>query len=358
MKKVKVRLRERSYTIFIKAGLRKKLPALLKPYQSKGRTLILSDSNIKRLYPRVFSKLKNKNTRFYFIRPGEQSKCIATIDRIMTFMLRNGFDRSSLVVALGGGVVGDIGGFAASIYMRGIPYVQVPTTLLAQVDSSVGGKTGVNSPLGKNMIGTFCQPKTVLIDTEFLKTLSKRGFLNGYAEVIKHGIIRSSRLFKYYEDHHADILSCRPRILDYVVAENCRIKADVVSRDEREGGLRAILNFGHTYAHAIETLTGYRQYSHGQAVMLGMAGAAITAVKLKMLKLQEAERILAYLKRSGLPKRVRLQEKRVYEKMFSDKKARNKILNMIFPSRVGKVNIVHNPPRAAVLAGIRHIISR
>jgi len=259
---------------------------------------------------------------------------------------------------LGGGVVGDIGGFAASLFMRGISYVQVPTTLLAQVDSSVGGKTGVNHPLGKNLIGTFHQPRAVFIDTDFLKTLPVRELISGFAEVIKHGIIRRPKLFGFLESNLSAILERDPKALEEIVSESCRIKADVVSRDEKEKDLRAILNFGHTYAHAVETVTGYRCYTHGEAVMLGMAAACHTAVALKLTAPKTASRILALLKETGMPAPVKAPANQLYRAMFSDKKAKRDRLNMIFPVRIGRAEIIHSPDRAAVLAGLNAIIAK
>ena len=355
MKTVRVNLKERSYTITIAAGLRNRLAALLRPHRKSGRMLVLTDANVKRLYPRIFSSLSGKDVHVCTIRPGEAQKTLKPVQKVLEYMFRHRFDRSSLLVALGGGVVGDIGGFAASVFMRGIPYIQVPTTLLSQVDSSVGGKTGVNSPRGKNMIGTFYQPKAVLIDPGFLKTLSRREFLNGFAEVIKHGIIRSAGLFNTLEKRLNGIMAQKPALLEEIITQNCRIKAAVVSADEREKKLRAILNFGHTYAHAVEALTGYGKYSHGQAVMLGMRAATVTAMALNLVKKPQGLRILAFLDRAGMPARVNAAPGAVYRKMFSDKKTLGNTLNMIFPVRIGSVAIVRNPDKGAVMRGIRAI---
>jgi 3-dehydroquinate synthase len=353
---VKVPLGENSYNILIQPGIALKLTGLIKPFKREGKTLILSDANVRRFHPAVFNKLKSAGTCFFFIKPGEASKNLKTIEQILTFMLKNRFDRSSLLVAIGGGVVGDMGGFAASLFMRGIPYIQVPTTLLAQVDSSVGGKTGVNHAMGKNMIGTFCQPRAVFIDPEFLKTLSKKEFLNGFAEVIKHGIIRSGKLFSFLEKNLDRILRRDPAILCSIVADNCSVKAGVVSRDEKEKGLRAILNFGHTFGHAIETLTNYRGYSHGEAVMLGMKAATICAASMDLLKLTDASRILTLLHRAGMPGKARLKPQAVYKSMFSDKKVRGRKLLLILPASVGSVVQVPSPDRDAVLKGVKSIV--
>lgn len=354
---VRVGLGSRSYNIYIQSGLARTLPHLVRPFKKSGRCLVLTDRNILRRYPALVARLREKGTYVLALPPGEKSKTLATVERILTFMLRRRFDRGSLLVALGGGVVGDLGGFAASVYMRGIPYLQVPTTLLSQVDSSVGGKTGVNHSLGKNMIGTFHQPRAVFIDTAFLRTLPRRELMSGFAEVVKHGVIRSRRLFSYIEKNLDRVFSCQPRALETVVAESCRIKAAVVARDEREKDLRAILNFGHTYGHAIEAATGYARYAHGEAVMLGMAAATITSVRLGLIREKEAGRLLALLRRAGLPQPAECGEKELYQRLFSDKKTRGSRLNMVFPVRVGQAELVHSPDKAAVLAGIRSVLA-
>jgi 3-dehydroquinate synthase len=356
MNKIKIPLGRRSYTIWIEEGLRERLPVLLKPITGTGRMLILSDRNIKSLYPSLFKALKAGSTEFFFIPPGEKSKSLETVERIVGFMLQKGFDRSTLLVALGGGVVGDIGGFAASLYMRGVPFVQVPTTLLSQVDSSVGGKTGVNHRLGKNMIGAFYQPKAVFIDTGFLRSLSKREFLSGFSEVVKHGIIRSPKLFAFLEKNLDAILSQTPGILDKIVAENCRIKGAVISKDEREKGLRAILNFGHTFGHAVESLTGYGAYAHGEAVLMGMKSATQTALELGLMDQSQARRVLSFLERLPFPRRLKLSPEAVYRKMLSDKKTRQGRLNLILPVRIGEVRRVPDPDKSAILRGIRAMV--
>jgi 3-dehydroquinate synthase len=358
MKKIQVQLGASSYTIYVQAGLRHRLPALLKAKAGRGRILVLSDANLKLRYPSLFTKLKKTPAELFFIKPGEKSKTLETVESIVGFMLRNGFDRSSLLVALGGGVVGDIGGLAASLYMRGIPYVQVPTTLLSQVDSSVGGKTGVNHALGKNMIGTFCQPAAVFIDTDFLKTLSGKEFLNGFAEVIKHGIIRNRRFFALLEKNLAGILNRKPAFIDQIVTENCRIKAAVVSRDEKEKSLRAILNFGHTFGHAVETLAGYGTYSHGEAVLLGMKAATVTSLAAGCIGSREARKILAFLGRIPAPPMPDISPGKVYAKMFMDKKARDGRLTLVLPTRIGQVRVAPDPGKTAVLAGIMSMVGR
>jgi 3-dehydroquinate synthase len=256
-------------------------------------------------------------------------------------MLRNRFDRSCAVIALGGGVVGDVAGFVASTFMRGIPVVQIPTTLLAQIDSSIGGKTAVNTPLGKNLIGSFHQPSLVLIDPRTLASLPKRARLDGVAEIIKHGIIQSRAMFKDLEKSIAKVVSAKGRYpMGRLIAQNCRIKARVVMKDEKEGGLRRILNFGHTVGHAVETLEKGR-LTHGQCVAIGMIAETRIAEAMGLLKERETQAICALIKRSGLPVRVpqKLSAARIVNRTKSDKKSTSGTVAYSLPDRIG--NCLH-----------------
>ena len=255
-------------------------------------------------------------------------------------LLKSKFDRSSLLIALGGGVIGDITGFVASTYMRGIRFIQVPTTLLSQVDSSVGGKTGVNHPLGKNMIGTFYQPSLVVIDINTLKTLPHREFLSGMSEVIKYGIIADRKLFDYLQTNREDILSFGDSII-HIIKRSCEIKADVVSKDEQEAGLRAILNFGHTIGHAIETVTGYKKYLHGEAIAIGMCAAAELAVKSGILNAKETAHIRKLIESYNLPVMIPddLKASELIEAMEIDKKVTAGKIKFILPETIGAVRI-------------------
>jgi len=246
-----------------------------------------------------------------------------------------------VLIALGGGVVGDLGGFVASTYMRGIRYVQVPTTLLAQVDSSVGGKTGVNHPLGKNMIGTFWQPALVWIDPLTLRSLPRRQLLAGLAECIKYGVIRDREFFDYLREHRDEVLALKGPALEHVIMRSCQLKAQVVEADEREAGLRAILNFGHTIGHAIETLTGYVEYLHGEAVAMGMCKEAELAASLGLLQRQELKAlkdlVAAYGLQTELPRGLRAQQ--LLGAMEVDKKALGGQLRMVLPQEIGSVQL-------------------
>ncbi len=254
-----------------------------------------------------------------------------------------------MLVALGGGVVGDITGFVAATYMRGIRFMQVPTTLLAQVDSSVGGKTGVNHPLGKNMIGAFYQPSLVCIDVETLKTLPEREFFAGMGEVIKYGVIEDSELFEYLKANKESIISLGESIV-HIVKRSCEIKADVVSKDELESGLRAILNYGHTMGHAVETVTGYKKYLHGEAIGIGMCAAADLAVKMGLLTQEESQAIKEMVEMYNLPGVIPNDLKIIdlINAMEVDKKARSGKLQFILPESIGTVRIENDIDREVI----------
>jgi 3-dehydroquinate synthase len=260
-------------------------------------------------------------------------------------------------VALGGGVIGDIGAFCASLYMRGINLIQIPTTLLAQVDSSVGGKTGVNHPLGKNMIGTFYQPKLVWIDVNTLRSLPRREFLAGVAEVLKYGVILDREFFQFLSEAREKVLGLEPESLSRVVQRCCELKAQVVSEDEREAGLRAILNYGHTIGHAIETLTNYRGFLHGEAVAIGMAAEAKLSEALGYLVPDERAFIVETIRAYGLPTGtgLDLEPSAMVQAMRIDKKARKGALTFVLPEQVGRVRIERDVPVENVLDLLRLI---
>jgi 3-dehydroquinate synthase len=274
---------------------------------------------------------------------GEQYKNLDWANAIYTALLTNGFDRRSLIVALGGGVIGDLAGFAAATYMRGIPFVQVPTTLLAMVDSSVGGKTGVNHPMGKNMIGAFHQPRKVLMDLDVLRTLPKAEFLSGMAEVIKYGVIWDSAFFDYLDSNRDRVLGLDADALTHIVRRSCEIKAEVVGRDEREGGLRAILNFGHTVGHAIEKAENYTM-RHGEAVAIGMVYASRLAHLTGLCDASVPERVEKLIASYGLPTSLRTLSRKptvqeLMDTMQIDKKAEGGKVKFVLPKRIGEVAV-------------------
>src|ERR1039458_5741825 len=267
---------QRTYPAVVDRGAIERLPEFLPP--GHGRIFVVSTRDVWQLYgQRVCAALGARESETLFFTGGEENKRLAHIEQLAEQMVERGADRSSLIVAVGGGIVTDMAGFLAAIFMRGIPVIQIPTTLLAQVDAAVGGKTGVNLVAGKNLIGSFHQPLAVLIDPSVLASLPPREYRAGLYEVIKHGIIRSEPLFRFLAERNASVLARQPEAVDRIIAESVGIKAQVVSADEREGGLRRILNFGHTFGHALEAETGYTRFLHGEAVAFGMRAAVYLA---------------------------------------------------------------------------------
>ncbi len=344
-----VELGERTYPILIG---HEGFPALGKALAERTRferILVVSDGRVNKLYSEpVVASLTDAGflVESLVIPEGETFKTLDTCMSIYTFLLANNFSRESVVVALGGGVVGDIAGFAAATYMRGVPYVQVPTTLLAMVDSSVGGKTGVNHPLGKNMIGAFHQPLLVFINITALDSLPPVEFRAGFAEVIKYGVIRDPALFEFCETQNESLFALDAVALQHVVKTSCAIKAAVVSADERESGLRAILNFGHTVGHVIETLTNYALFKHGEAVAIGMVAAGRIAQKMGRFPADQQQRLEALIERSGLPVRIpkRLETEDMLERMRKDKKVSRGQLRFVLPDAIGRVSVVSDVP--------------
>jgi len=280
---------------------------------------------------------RNGASNLHLFDDAEAHKNLRTVESISRSLSRARADRKSLLVAVGGGVVGDVAGYVAASYLRGVALVQIPTTLVAQVDSAVGGKTGVNLPEGKNLVGAFYSPDRVLVDPEALRTLPEREFRGGLAEVIKYGMIADAKLFAYLEENFARILRRDADALRYIIPRCVEIKARVVSRDERESGLREILNFGHTFAHALESLTKYRRYQHGEAVALGMITAALLGHEAGITRAHDVERIVSLVRRLGqLPPWPHVSAKRFLDAMRSDKKARFGKLRFVLSPRIGK----------------------
>lgn len=283
---------------------------------------------------------------------GEKYKSVETASAAWDFLVENKFTRKTCIVAFGGGVVGDLSGFVAATYLRGVAFIQIPTTLLAMVDSSVGGKTGVDHPLGKNLIGAFYQPKMVGMNMDYLETLDDHNLRGGFAEVIKYGVIYDEPFFAWLESNLERALKLDREAISHVVRRSCEIKAAVVSEDEQESGLRAILNYGHTFGHAIEAMGEYEEVQfHGQAVAIGMACAADLAVKLGMLTQPDADRIETLIKSAGLPVKIApgLNVELIYERMFSDKKVAGNDIRFILPTKVGAVELRGGVDREAVL---------
>jgi 3-dehydroquinate synthase len=289
-----------------------------------------------------------------FLPGGEDQKRLAPVERLAEEMVRRGADRSSMVVAFGGGIVTDMAGFLAAIFMRGIPVLQIPTTLLAQVDAAIGGKTGVNLEIGKNLIGSFHQPLTVLVDAGVLDTLPDREYRAGLYEILKAGVIRSEPLFRFLAEQSAAVLARAPEAVDRIIAESVGIKAEVVSADEREGGLRRILNFGHTFGHALEAETGYTRFLHGEAVAWGMRAACYLAQMTGYLAAEDAVDILDAIKLYGpIPPLAGIAAGHLLARLGSDKKTIQGKVHFVLPVRIGEVQVVSGIGDELVLAAIR-----
>jgi len=351
MQELRVELGERSYKIIIGKGILPDIGRALRGL-NPSKVALISNPKVYGLYgDRVSDSLASEGIEHHkvIIPDGERYKSLLWADFIYGELLRARLDRASIIVALGGGVVGDISGFVASTYMRGIRFIQVPTTLLAQVDSSVGGKTGVNHLLGKNMIGTFYQPSLVWIDIETLKSLPKRELIAGLAEVIKYGVIWDRGFFEFLEAERVGILSVEDDPISHIIGRSCEIKSEVVSRDERESGLRAILNFGHTIGHAIETATGYGRYLHGEAVAIGM----VYESRLSDMPKDEITKIEEVISSYGLPTKIppEIEPKALLSSMEVDKKALSGVLRFVIPKAIGSV-IVEGVDRDRILSVI------
>jgi 3-dehydroquinate synthase len=341
MKHLHVELGNRSYPIYIGSQLLSKTDLYGAHIKSK-QVLIVTNETVAPLYlEKVRQNLGAYQVETVILPDGEQYKTLDALSLIFDKLLAAKFSRNATLIALGGGVIGDMGGFAAACYQRGIAFLQIPTTLLAQVDSSVGGKTGVNHPLGKNMIGAFYQPQCVLADTDVLDTLDDRQLAAGLAEVIKYGLIRDADFFVWLE-HHIEALRERDKnSLAYAIEHSCRNKADIVAEDETESGVRATLNLGHTFGHAIETGAGYGAYLHGEAVAIGICQAADLSMRKGWLTGQDVQRIIALIQRAGLPVNppATLDAERFLELMAVDKKNLDGQIRLILLEKIGKATL-------------------
>ncbi|MDQ7074420.1 MAG: 3-dehydroquinate synthase [Gammaproteobacteria bacterium] len=332
-----VDLAERSYPIYIGQDLLDQ-PELLRQHIVGNSAVIVSNTTVAPLYlHRLKPALDGLKTTEVILPDGEEYKTLEQLNRIFDTLLEGHFDRNTTLIALGGGVVGDMTGFAAATYQRGVPFIQIPTTLLAQVDSSVGGKTGVNHPLGKNMIGAFYQPKCVIADTATLNTLEDRQLSAGLGEVIKYGLIRDLNFFHWLENNMQALLAREPAALAYAIERSCLDKAEIVSADERESGQRALLNLGHTFGHAIETHSGYGNWLHGEAVSAGICMAARFSKQLDGLTEQDENRIHTLLHAAKLPLLPpnEMSSEHFLELMKVDKKVKDGALSLILMQSLG-----------------------
>ena len=352
-----VNLAENSYDIIIEHGSLPSLGARCATLGLSGVAAVISNPTVSALYgAAAMDSLEAAGFRAVLIEipDGEEYKNSATLNQVYDALLAAGIDRSSFVVALGGGVVGDLAGYAAATWLRGIPFVQVPTTLLSQVDSSVGGKTGIDHPLGKNLIGAFYQPRLVLIDVATLNTLDVRQFRAGLAEVVKYGVIIDLPFFEYLESNIDAILAMDPDALVDIIRRSCELKAQVVELDEKESGLRAVLNYGHTLGHAFESLSGYCGMVHGEAVAIGMALAARVSEALGFCSQEEIARIVALIKHCGLSITVpAFDRQKLLDSIATDKKAKGGAITFICNHGIGMYAMSrHTPEELLALSGL------
>jgi 3-dehydroquinate synthase len=349
---IRVALGQNSYDILLGASVLSRLGVLLRAFRLTDRALVVTNPGIRGFYGGAVEEALRSagfEPAVAEVPDGEAQKSLAWASRLYDAMLDHRMDRRSPVIALGGGVIGDLAGFAAATYMRGVPFVQAPTSLLAQVDAGVGGKVAVDHPRGKNLIGAFYQPRLVLVSLDTLGTLPDRELRAGLAEVIKYGVIADETLFAYLEDHIDRALDREAATLAHLVARSCEIKAEVVAGDEREEGRRAILNFGHTVGHAIEARLGYTGILHGEAVALGMVCAGRIAEKMDLLDRASVERLIRLIDRTGLPvRREGLDPDAILETMQHDKKTVGGRLRFVLPTRIGQVEIRDDVKEACI----------
>jgi 3-dehydroquinate synthase len=355
---ISVGLGERAYDIHVGAGLIGQAAALLKPL-TRGPVPVVTDSHVAMLHlPEFLRSLAaaNIDAREIVLEPGETTKSFRGLERLSGELLASGVDRGGLVLALGGGVIGDLTGFAAGVLKRGIAFAQIPTTLLAQVDSSVGGKTAINTAQGKNLVGLFHQPRIVIADTDLLKTLPERELLSGYAEVAKYGALGDLAFFEWLEANAKAALAGDANAMVHAVAHSCRMKAAIVARDERETGERALLNLGHTFGHALEAATGYgERLTHGEGVAIGMVLAFRLSVRLGLCSGQDSERFTQHLKGVGLPVSIadipgaRPSADALIEHMTHDKKVKDGRMTFVLVRGIGQAFTTADVPLDAVM---------
>lgn len=347
MKNLTVDLDERSYDILIGNGVVEKLPAFLKDALGQKKTFIITDENVAKLHlEKIENLLKDAGieVKSKILPAGEATKSFAKLQDICDWLLSEKIERKSTIIALGGGVIGDLVGFAASMLLRGIPFIQIPTTVLAQVDSSVGGKTAINSPMGKNLVGAFYQPKLVIADTEILQTLPKREFLSGYAEVVKYGLINAPEFFDWLDDNSLD----NEKSLQQAIHFSCESKANIVAMDEREGGVRALLNLGHTFGHALEAETGFSEkLLHGEAVALGCIMAFKLSVQLGYCEQSQVDKIIQHFEKVGLPTDPKKylsdwNVEKLISHMQSDKKVKDGTIVFILATAIGRAYVAED----------------
>ena len=359
MQTISVPLQNRSYPIWIEKGLLTNLPELLKPMNQGQKWVIFSQNEIISLYGNSLCKgLKSAGfqVELVVLPNGEKAKSLNELEGIFSQLIGMDCDRSSTFLALGGGVVGDATGFIAASFMRGVDYIQIPTTLLAMVDSSIGGKTGVNLPDGKNLVGAIWQPKAVVIDIELLKSLQEREITSAMGEVLKYGAILDRNLFEVVAENLNDILNLsKPELLTEVIGRCAKLKADVVVEDEREGGKRRILNFGHTIGHALETHFGFETLRHGEAVAYGMLAAGKLSNEDGRLEIEDFELLQTTIKKLPLPKLHKFDAENILKIMQRDKKVKDRKINFVLLEAIGKTVIVDSIEKESIIKAMESL---
>lgn len=360
MQKIPVKLKAKSYPVLVGRGLLRHAGRELKRLlpSENSRVFVVTSPTVRGHWGGLLEEsLAKAKLRFHVLEmnDGEPGKRLSAVEQLAEQMVQHQADRKSLVVALGGGVVGDCAGFLAAIFLRGIPVVQVPTTLLAQVDASIGGKTGVNLHGGKNLVGAFHQPLAVLVDPDVLSTLNEREFRAGLYEALKCGVIRDKKLFDFMTRKPAQILRNEPGPVERIIRDSIRLKAQVVAADEKESDLRRILNFGHTVGHALEAATGYSHFLHGEAVAWGMMAAAIIASDAGVCSAKTADEIIATVKSYGALPPVTCATEEVMRRLVSDKKTVAGSVHFVLPTRIGKVKITSGIPDEIVRNAVEQI---
>tara|TARA_Y100000741_G_C18245503_1_gene555398 strand:+ start:686 stop:1792 length:1107 start_codon:yes stop_codon:yes gene_type:complete len=341
--KLIVKTKSDTYPIVIGSNLINYLPKLLKKNSLEcNKYLLVIDKNIpKKIYLKIIKQLKKRKVYKYFFTANEKNKNQNNVNKILNILLKENFSRQDCLISIGGGITGDISGFAASLFKRGMLFVNIPTTLLSQVDSSVGGKTGVNTKQGKNLIGSFYQPKLVISDSSFLKTLPYREIVCGYGEILKHALIMDKIFYKYLKRNTSNILKLKSPYIEKAIYESCKIKKFVVEKDEKESGLRKILNFGHTFAHSYEATLGYsKKLNHGEAVILGIKTALKFSLKNKYIKKKDFESIVSHINNSKLPAKIKKyfsvkDLNKILSFMMKDKKNNSNKINIILLKKIG-----------------------
>ncbi len=347
---------QRSYEAIVERGILARIGEFIPA--GAGKVFVVTTEDVWHYHSsRLARGLAEHSHEIVLFPGGEEHKRLSSVERMAEEMVRRGGDRASLVIAFGGGVVNDVAGFLAAIFMRGVPVLQVPTTLLAQVDAAIGGKTGVDLDCGKNLVGAFHQPIAVLIDPEVLATLPEREYRNGLFEVLKYGVIRSPELFTTLAEQSAEVLGREPGLVERIIGECVRIKADVVSADEREGGVRVILNFGHTAGHALETETGYSRFRHGEAVAFGMRAAVYLSERTGHLSAEDAVDILNAVALYGpIPSLEGVTAEAIARRALMDKKTLKGRVRWVLPERIGQVAVVSDIEETIVAAAIREAL--